>query len=271
MPRRTAQLAAMGAVLGLLMATAAHAASGLRSEADSLYAASLGFLAATEEWDDDGTLQPNDCRSEYTGLSHYGEYGFNYYYTGFAKLAVAQSRCADESRTGFSDLKLGIRGRIDLYRNDRAWEIEATIPTRRDAVSGRRLGCGSFGLAGNVDFKDEFVTNQYFEYGAGVQLWESPLAHQFKAQLGGSGHITRSWSWNLGLTGSAPLTEGQGDPDGVLSDCGTEGRIVRAQTGAKFKLSDFTSFHCGVTVSVWGREASRTNGYSCGFTRLWKG
>jgi hypothetical protein len=138
-------------------------------------------------------------------------------------------------------------------------------------VPGRRLGCGSFGLAGHVDFKDEFVTNQYFEYGASALLWESPLAHQLRAQVGGSGHISRSWSWNLGFTGTVPMTEGEGDPGGVLSDCGTEGRVVRAQTGAKYKFSDFTSFQCGVTVSLWGRDASRSQGYSCGFTLLWKG
>lgn len=263
-------LAALAAAAALLCG-AAQAASGLRSEKDVLYAASLGYLTATEDWDGAGDLQDNDCRSQYTGLSHYAEYGFNYYYTGFAKLALAESRCADAARTGFSDLKLGLRGRINRYRNDRAWEVEATIPTRRGEVSGRRLGCGAFGVAGNVDFKDEYATNQFLEYGASVQLWESPLAHQFKANVGGSGYITNRWSWNLGLLGSVPLTDGSGDPGTLLSDCGTEGRVVRATTGARFKLSDFTSFHCGLTVSLWGRDASRSTGYSCGFARLWKG
>ena len=257
-------------VAAALVAGPLHAASGLRSEDERLYAASLGYLAATDEWDNDGDLLPNGCRSEYTGWSNYGEYGFSYYYTGFAKLAVAQSKCGDESRTGFSDLKLGIRGRINLYRNDRAWEIEATIPTRRGEVSGRRLGCGAFGLAGNVDFKEEFVTNQYFEYGASVQLWEEPLAHQFRPHIGGSGHITKFWSWGLDLIGSLPLGEGEGDPGALLSDCGTEGKSLRGATQLKYKWTDFTSFHCGGSAALWGRDVSRSRGVSCGFTRLWK-
>ena len=263
------------AVAGLLLATAADAGSYMQSGGDVHYSTSLGHLWATQEWDNDGDLADAGCRREYSYSSHRIEWGQSYYHTLFGGMNLARSACAADAKSGLGDIHLGVRGRWDRYRNHRTWELEATLPTpgADDATSGGlRIGCGALGLAGTLAIKEKVTEQLALGASAGLQLWESPLAHQAIAEVTAGGAFGRwsPWRWELGASGKRPFDAADAGVSDSLSDCGTRGELVRGSARLSFSATDLLSFDCGVTQALWGRDTGRTQGAYCGFSRLWK-
>ncbi len=248
---------------------AAHAGSYMRSAGDASYSTSLGYSWADREWDEQGELQLLDCQRQHVSNSHYLEYGYSYYYTLFGGVSLSQARCAEESNAGFGDLRLGARGRTNLYRNHRTWELVATLPTDRGSASPR-LGCGALGLSGALARKDELLPGLALSSGIGLQLWESPLVHQVDADLSLSGPLRIGrLRWSADLSGRVPLEDGQRNLNTGLSDCGTSGTLVKAGLGIGASLSQKVYVSCGFDSAVWGEDATLRQNFSCGYTRLW--
>lgn len=263
-------LPALAAACALPAATSALAGAGLRSSGDTLYSTRLGVITANQAWDEQSTLQDSDCRSVYTSQSNALEHGYTYYNTFYGQFSLARSQCGGEATTGFSDLRVGVRSRLNVYENDGAWELEATIPVSDVNHGERRIGCGEFGLAANVHQRVEVTPSTDLDGSASVQLWGAPLAHQFRASVGIDQKFLRRWSWSGGVHGSVPLNDGIGGIGDLTSDCGTESKIVRGAADLKYRWSDFLHLGCGVSHALWGESASRTQGMSCGFSYLWK-
>ncbi len=248
----------------------AHAGSYMRSEGDASYSTSLGYSWATRQWDEQGNLQPSDCRREHVSNSHYLEYGYSYYYTLFGGASLAQASCAGESTTGFGDVRLGLRGRTDLYANHRAWELIATVPTDRSSTSPR-LGCGAFGLAGKLARKDDLMPGLALSSGVGLELWESPLVHQHDGGLSLSGPLRIGrLRWSVDLDGRMPLDEGTVDVNSDISDCGTSGKVIKSGLTVGASLSREAYVSCGYDRALWGDDATLRQGFSCGYTRHWE-
>lgn len=250
---------------------AAHAGSYMRSGGELSYSTSLGYSWATRQWDEQGNLEPTDCRREHVSNSHYLEYGESYYYTLFGGLSLAQANCGADGTTGAGDLRLGIRGRTDLYANHRTWEVVATLPTNRGDPSPR-LGCGAFGVSAALARKDEVVPGLSLGSGLGVQLWESPLAHQLDGglSLSGSLRVLGRLRWSVDLDGRMPLDDGAVDVASDISDCGTRGKLVKAGVGLGASLSRTVYVSCGYDRAVWGDDATLRQGFSCGYSRTWE-
>lgn len=259
----------------LLLAPLADAGSYMQSGGDLQYSTSLGHLWATEQWDAGGNLGDAGCRRQYSYSSHRIEYGQSYYRTLFGGVNLARSACASDEKFGLGDIHLGVRGRLDLSRNHRTWEVEATLPTPGADAStngGLRVACGAFGLAGSLAIKEKMLEQVALGASAGVQLWEAPLAHQTVAELSAGGAFGRwsPWRWELGASGKRPLNADSAEVSDSLSDCGTRGEVVRGLARLSFTATDLLSFECGVSQAVWGRDTGRTQGAYCGFSRLWK-
>jgi hypothetical protein len=267
-----ASLVGVGAVSAALATGVAHAGSNLRSEGHVHYVGTLGYSTAERRWDQDRNLQDTDCRSAYSNFNHYAEYGYSYYYTVFGQAGLATSQCADSQKSGLSELHLGLRGRLNLYMNDRAWEIEAIVPVHGDQEGRSRIGCSSFGLIGSVERRDEVVpeSEYYVGAGAGVQLWEAPLSHQAFGKLAANGPIAQFWSWGANLKLELPLTDRAGAIVDNLSDCGTDSKVLRSGVSLRYSLSPLSSASCGLSASLWGEEASQSYGFSCGYSRRWQ-
>lgn len=266
-------VAALAAVAALLCGPAAHAGASLRSESHAFYAATLGYNWATRYWDEAGDSRDIGCRSEYQSFTHYGEYGWSYYHTLFGSVGLAQSRCADSGESGLTDVKAGIRGRVNRYLNDRAWELELTIPTHGgDTVSQSSVSCSAFELAGNLERQHEDVTPWLsVSYGTSLRLAQAPLVHSLRGKVGASGPIVPRWKWRLGLEHAVPLTERDSpNPNVTLPDCGTDSESLRAGTEIKFQPTRFTGFGCGFGLTFWGEDTSANRGVYCGVTRLWE-
>lgn len=249
----------------------AHAGSYMRSAGDISYSTSLGYSWADREWDEQGELQPLACQRQHVSNSHYLEYGYSYYYTLFGGVSLSQASCADESNAGPGDVRLGVRGRTNLYRNHRSWELVATLPTDRGSPSPR-LGCGAFGLSGALARKDDLMPGLSLSSGIGLQLWESPLVHQVDADLSLSGPLRLGagrlrWSFDLG--GRVPLEDGPQNLNTGLSDCGTSGKQVKAGLGVGASVSQKVYLSCGFDSAVWGDDTTLRQSFSCGYTRLW--
>jgi hypothetical protein len=250
----------------------AHAGSYLRSGGEVSYSTSLGYSWATQQWDEQSHLQPSDCRREHINNSHYLEYGYSYYYTLFGGASLAQASCAGDTTTGLGDVRLGVRGRTDLYANHRAWELVAIVPTNRGSTSPR-LGCGAFGLTGALARKDDLVPGLALSSGIGLELWESPLVHQFDAEASLSGPLrlgSGRLRWSLDLDGRMPLDEGAVAVNSDISDCGTRGKLVKAGLTVGASLSRKVYVNCGFDSALWGDDATLRQGFSCGYTRHWE-
>lgn len=256
-------------LIAALVPVPARAGSYLRSGDELSYSTSVGYSWATRQWDQAGDLQPTGCRREYAYNSHYLEYGWSYYYTLFGGLLLADASCGADSHAGTGDLRLGIRGRTDIYRNHRAWEVIATIPTERDGRSPR-LDCGAHGLKGTLARKDDVLSSLSLGSSLGVQLWESPLAHEVEAGLSLSGPLRLGrLRWGFDLDARAPL-EGGAAVAADINDCGTRGKQLKAGLGLGASLPDRIYVNCGYARAVWGEDATLSEGFSCGFSRSWE-
>jgi hypothetical protein len=257
-------------VLGVCLCAPVHAGSYLRSAGEFSYSSSLGYSWATRQWDEQRDLQSTSCRREYNYNSHYFEYGVSYYHTLFGGALLANAHCDAESHTGFGDLRLGVRGRTDRYRNHRAWELIATLPTERGDTSPR-LDCGAHGLAGKYARKDEVAPHLSLSSGAGLQLWEGPLVHEASAGVGLSGPLAGVFRlrWTVDLDARAPL-EGGGAAGSDIADCGTNGKLLKAGVRLGTTLRKGTWVDCGYTSAVWGEDATLSQGFSCGVSRTWE-
>lgn len=255
--------------LGASLCATAHAGSYLRSAGELSYSSSLGYTWATRQWDEQRDLQDTDCRREYNYNSHYLEYGASYFHTLFGGLLLANSQCGGDAHTGVGDLRLGVRGRTDRYRNHRAWELIATLPTERGGASPR-LDCGAHGLAAKYARKDDVAPGLALSAGAGVQVWEGPLAHEMEAGLGLSGPLPAGrLRWGLSLDARAPLEDG-GAVSADISDCGTRGKLLKAGLRLGATVARDLYMDCGYFRAVWGEDATLSQGFSCGVSRTWQ-
>jgi hypothetical protein len=247
----------------------AHAGNYMRSEGDLSYSTSLGYFWATERWDTRSNLQSSGCRREYTQNSHYFEYGHSYYYTLFGGVGLAQASCDQDTHAGLGDVRLGVRGRTDLTKNYRTWELAATLPTDRGSPSPR-LGCGAFGVSGALARKDDLLPWLALGTGVGLQLWESPLVHQAEADASLSGPLRiGNLRWGFDVNGRVPFENGTQGANTDISDCGTRGKVVKAGLRVGASLSKTVYVDCSYSRAVWGEDATLSQGFSCGYSHLW--
>jgi hypothetical protein len=257
------------AIAAAIVSAPAHAGSYLRSGEELSYSASVGYSWATRQWNAARELEETGCRREYAYNSHYVEYGYSYYYTLFGGALLANASCDADTHSGAGDLRLGVRGRTDLYQNHRAWELLATIPTERGDASPR-LDCGAHGLRAALARKDELAPRLSLGSGIGVQLWESPLAHELDLDVSLSGPLRfAGLRWGFDVDAAAPL-EGGGGVGADISDCGTRGKRIKAGLTLGTSVVRGVYVECGYTQAVWGEDATLSQSFSCGLSRTWE-
>jgi hypothetical protein len=259
------------ALLLAFVAGASHASAYMYSEDVVSYRASLGETTATEAWDVDRDRYDIGCTSRRTALHNQLEYGYSYYYNLFGRLGLTDSDCGPDGHTGLSDLNVGVRGRLNPYMNFRSWELDVTIPLAGREGGRGRVGCGVFGVGAAVDRSDHPSRLLSVGYGAGLKFWEPPLAHryQLRTHAGGPFVLRSRWSWLLTAVYEAPLNERPVDPAASIDDCGTQSEAVRVSTDIKYRSSRESTVGCGYVTVPWGRDVSRSGGFTCAFTRTW--
>lgn len=254
----------------------AHGGAYMRSEGELLHDVRVDYARADREWDAGGSTRATPCAHEYRSLTTSLDYGFSYYLSGFAKAGVATTACGPVSEAGPTDLTFGVRGRLDMFANNRSWEVEAYVPAR--AVGGAsELGCDAYGGTLRLEARDEVVPGGFLGYGAGYRYWDEPLVPQAVALISYAATLDPlarhpRWDWGTSLHGTWSLEDG--DPvqqgPGTQLDCGGRVRIVRASLDFRYKVGLDSRVGCGASLPVWGRDSRITQGISCVYSVLWE-
>lgn len=258
------------AVLYGSMQSIAYAGAWLRSEGESYYSASMNHAQSNASWDENGDSSSSSCTSKNWHLGQSYEYGYSYYYTLLGKLGYTNTRCGVDSAQGLTDLQLGIRGRLDRYRNGRAWEAMLIIPTGYSEDKKTRIGYGRVGLELGVDFREKLSQKAYGSFGARVRFWDGPPAHQFITHVGASMRFNDKWSLTGKITGN--FSFGNGEQEAIAfvnSDHLAEFDVIKPALTMKYKLDERTGLTFGVAQNVWGRNVSKSTTGSIGIYKVW--
>lgn len=266
-----ARAAKGAAVAAAIAASAAQAGAGLRSESEVYYSGTVGHTWATEYWDAAGARHAIGCESTYDVFSSYAEYGWSYYHTLFAQLGQARARCGGAAENGLTDLQVGVRGRLDRYRNDGAWELQLTVPTQSDAIGESNIGCGAWqGSAGAEWQRDEVLPWLDAGWGVAVRAAQAPLVHSARAKASLSGPLPARWRWRLGADYTRPLTHRDATaPNLTLPDCGTDSTVWHGTAELKYQWSKPVTLSCGAGRAFAGEDATINRGWFCTWSRQW--
>lgn len=184
----------------------ADAGAYLISEGQQQYTTGVTYLWADRLWDRNRNNVPAGCTVQDYYWHHSYTHGTSYYYNLFAKTALSYNTCQGRganpnqpSASGIGDVELGIRGRLDKFRNGQSWELSAIIPTGYNKNRVNRLGYGRFGIWGGLAISTQNTgweerMPSYWEFGGGIKYWFGPPATQF------IGYV--KWSKRLGEDGS---------------------------------------------------------------------
>ena len=137
-------------LLLMLAPSTLFAGSWMLSEDHASLTTGIAWSTADSYWDRDSNLQQDSCSSRDTALYLRYEYGYSYYHSLFASTSIESNKCGDDSANGIPDIKLGIRGRINPYRNNYSWELAAILPVQGDRFDKSEPGKGDFGLQAGI-------------------------------------------------------------------------------------------------------------------------
>jgi len=258
------------AVMLFMMATESSAGGWMRSEGEHRYSAYLQSSSADRSWDKDGNDVISSCTSKDRSITHEYEYGYTYYRTFFGKVSMANSECGSDKASGFADIHLGVRGRLNLYKNGQAWEAILIIPSGYDSNKSNRLGYGEVGLDlgayGSTDLSEKYSLN----YGSSLRFWAGSPADQFRVKISGSYRQDENWSYNAGLSGNFSFKNG--DPTQIQSingDFESEFDVIRGEIGVRRKLSKKLGMSAGFFKNLWGRDTSQRQGVFISIGYVW--
>ncbi len=173
----------------LLLSSNALADNYMRSEGESYYSASLEGDTAHDKWNQQDKLEAMPCTARNWKLTQNYEYGLTYYNTVFGSREYVDRSCGIYDASGIGNFTLGIRRRLDIYRNGRSWEAEVIMPTGYSTTGKSTIGSGLYGLRLGAfgAFGYEKLTNgdQYspLEIGANIYIWEGTAAEEFAGYL----------------------------------------------------------------------------------------
>lgn len=247
-----------------------EAGGWLRSEGEHRYGAHLQGSTSDKSWDRDGNDEISSCTSKSRSLTHEYEYGYSYYRTFFGKLSMANSKCGSDKVDGFSDLYLGVRGRLDIYKNGNAWEAILIIPTGYDSDRSNRLGYGEVGLDLGLYGTRKLSEKMSLNYGGSLRLWSGAPADQLRMKASASYRYNEDWSYSAGLDGNFSLNNSDSAPfNSITGDFESEFDVIRADIGLRRKLSRRLSMGAGLFKTLWGRDTSQRQGVFVNLGYVW--
>jgi hypothetical protein len=254
----------------LIWADISEAGGWLRSEGEHRYGAHLQGSSSDKSWDRFGNDEISSCTSKNRSLTHEYEYGYSYYRTYFGKISMASSDCADDKVSGFSDLYLGVRGRLNLYKNGNAWEAIIIIPTGYDNKRSNRLGYGEVGLDLGLYGTTKITEKSSINYGGSLRFWAGAPADQLRAKVSWSHRYNDTWSYSASLAGNFSLNNSESDTfQSISGDFESEFDVIRAEFGVRRRLSRRLGVGAGIFKTLWGRDTSQRQGLFINLGYVW--
>jgi hypothetical protein len=254
----------------LMMLAVSEAGSWMRSEGEHRYSAYAQTSSADRSWDRDGNDVTSSCTSKDRSLTHEYEYGYSYYHTLFGKISMANSECGGDKASGFGDIHLGVRGRLNLYKNGRTWEAIVIIPSGYDNTRSNRIGYGELGLELGLYGSNQLNDKSRLTYGSSLRFWAGAPADQLRARVGISHKQNLLWSYDASLSGNFSLNNGESSlAPSIDGDFESEFDVIRAQFGVSRSLSKRLKLGAGVFKNLWGRNTSQRQGIYINLGYVW--
>ena len=207
--------------------------------------------------------------------------GVSYYYTLFTSTAWTYSDRGTDTESGLNDIKLGVTGRINPFRNGRSWQLTAVVPVKKLGLSGDRPGGGQYALDAGIFYRflPDPYQNPFTQYTQGIfggGLGTSLRGGSASSELWTYGKWEKqviSPSWRIEITLSA-LTSYAGGASGTVDIGGPDDRYHYDQLGANvslhYRLNSTTGIGIGYKRDLWGRNINKSEGLSIGLSTSWK-
>jgi hypothetical protein len=257
-----------------------EAGDWMLSEGEQTLYASLSLSQADSYWDDQRALQQDSCSSrDWRTTLHY-EYGYSYYRTLFASTAFERNQCGSESAVGVPDVKLGMRGRVNPFRNGFSWELAAIIPVNGDRLDRRKPGNGLFGIEAGLfrsylddPYEKPFteVTQGIWGWGLGATLWAEGAGQELWGELNWRRRLNDQWRFKTWLSGYYAIG-GSGAGAGDILSSRKAIDYDKLTLGARFsrKLTRNSSLGLALEQALWGRNTSQDTTLKLEFFKSWE-
>ncbi len=245
------------------------------SEGELYYSGGLSYSTSDKSWDRSSKLRDSSCHSQTFRSNHQLEYGYSYYHTLIANLELIDKHCGDEDYTGLGDLRLGIRGRLNVFENGKTWEVTLIVPTGYSRSNRTRPGNGEFGIEGGLAYlsrgeERDFAQQWDFLTGASVRLWANGPADQFLTYATVRRHIGKSGRLSVGLSADISF-QNEGNTRNNFAD-GTQlsdyDRVTARISWAN-RLNEDWRYKIGASHVAWGRNAGHSMKIGITFSRHW--
>jgi len=256
-----------GGLLFVNAATSMASTAFMLSEGQHRYTTGITYATAKDTFNQFRHRVPQGCTSRDYYWHHSYTYGYSYYYNLFVNGGLANQSCGAQPKvTGVGDIQVGVRGRLDKFRNGRTWELAVWIPTGYDNQRVNRLGFGRFGVWAGVNWSTqntgwEASMPSYWELGTGIAYWFGSPATQSKTFL--------KWSWRLDDKGVNRIVLGSvlrlsfrdGTPEFPAAFAGfprfsNDYDQLRLYAKYSHRLSKQWAVSTTVGNTVWGRNVS---------------
>lgn len=264
---------------GVLLLTAESALAGtwMRSEGESYYSARLEYETADEQWNQDWKREPLSCTARNWKLGQAYEYGLSYYRTVFGSLDYHDRDCGVHEVSSIGDLELGVRSRLDVFRNGRTWEVAAIIPTGYSTSGTSSVGSdlyglrlGAFGRFGGTASVSGEATSAW-EVGGNLHLWEGSASEMLSAYIKLSTPVAARSRVYSALEGDYALIDRSEDLTTTVNPLRNYGYDkLNARLGYTTKVTRDWYLAVEGSSVLWGRNVSDANSLSLIISRNFK-
>lgn len=248
------------------------------SKGRSKLGTSLSVTGSNRYWDEDSKIQKDICTNVDGSLGLRYEHGYSYHKTLFFSTAVKTKRCADEKVSGISSMKMGVRGRINPFRNGHTWEASLIIPVQADRFEDVKSDADAYGLELGLfrtyrpdPYKFAFTEQNagVFGWATGINLWSKDIGHQFwlqgswRKKLNDENSVKATLGGKTLISGTADNKDKNGDR---LSN---DYDVITASFRLSHKLDADSRVGISLRQDVWGRNTSRDTAGQISYQISW--
>ncbi|RMH52670.1 MAG: hypothetical protein D6682_01460 [Zetaproteobacteria bacterium] len=267
---------ALGWLSALLTIFPATAGSWMLSQGEVQYGGGITYYTDDSYWDQHSHLISGTCTSHNLYLFQGLQYGYSYYHTLFVETTFALQRCGAVHTTGLGDVRLGIRGRLDVERNGRTWELAAIVPTGYSRTAPRRIGNGRLGVEGGLFFSGqekgfEEKKRAFVKAGLKARYWFGPPASQLLGYLGGVWRVGSGQSLEGRINGDFSLRDGRPEPISLTNQTQLSDHD-RVYLEGKYNHVIMPAWTATFSIGrdVWGRNSGRGTFAALFLSHTWR-
>lgn len=268
-------------LLLLIFSGNVHASPWMQSEGDSVGSTGISYSQADHFWKRDGKPMQYPNKHQEAMYYLYGEYGYSYYYNLIASTGWNYRDNGIRKDSSIDDIKVGVRGRLNVFRNGRTWQVTAIIPARKGDLFGSRPGGGKSGIDAGIYYRllpdpydKPFTVFDKGIWGAGLGL--TLRSGGIGSELWAYGKWEKSVinpSWFAGIKFST-ISSFAGAESGSVDKYGPNDSYhyyqITSEFLLKYQLNRSTAINAGYSRDLAGININMNEGINFGISTSWK-